>query len=180
MKKTFTKLWFRSKNLMLFMKKRFFIFLVSTIVMYSCKKPHDAMDISNISAYLIGNKFQLVSATSYNSFGLVTGIYKGTTADSLFFLWQPDSNYNVTATTIASYISGTNTGFGWTLKQIAPINTDSNFIVCSQPWKNDYSDTLIIIRYSPYKPFMIFKIGKSDNSFSDGYEIDSLKSIIKP
>ncbi len=158
----------------------FLILIIPISGTISCKKAcYGCGDVSfgNLSGVLISSKWQLVSATQYNSSGTVTSVYKGVAGDSLFFLWQPDANYNATSSDILSFIGGDSTAFGYSLKQITAPTNDGNYIVCSQPWKTGYSDTLLVRARSAYNsPYVVLKIGTPDNSFSNGYEIDSLKT----
>lgn len=155
-----------------------FLTFLCIVLVYSCKKGgRDDTPLGNLSPILIGYKWQLVSATQYNNLGTVTNVYKGVAGDSLFFLWQPDANYNVTATNIESFIGGDSTTFGYSLRQLVTSTADGNYIVCSQPWKSGYSDTLLVRARSAYNsPYIVLKIGKPNNSFTNGYEVDSLKT----
>ena len=58
--------------------------LISSI--YACKKQANNFAPINLSAGLIGYKWQLISATNYDSAGNIINVYKGTAGDSLFFL----------------------------------------------------------------------------------------------
>ena len=154
--------------------------LLWIVLACSCKKHPSDAPLGNLSSILIGYKWQIVSATQYNNSGMVTSVYKGKEGDSLFFEWQPDSNFNVKVTNIETFVGGNHATFGYTLKQPGAATTNKNFIICSQNWKVGYSDTVRIMPFSSLlQQYIVFKIGRSYDSATDGYEIDSL-SIAGP
>jgi hypothetical protein len=146
----------------------------------SCKKHPSDAPLGNLSSILIAYKWQLLSATQYNNSGMVTSVYKGNEGDSLFFEWQPDSNFNVKVTNIETFVGGNYATFSYTLRQLGAATTNKNFIICSQAWKVNYSDTVRIMPFSSLlQQYVVFKIGRPYDSSADGYEIDSL-SIAGP
>lgn len=154
--------------------------LLWIVLACSCKKHPSDAPLGNLSSILIAYKWQLLFATQYDNSGMVTSVYKGKEGDSLFFEWQPDSNFNVKVTNIETFVGGNYATFGYTLKQLGAATTNKNFIICSQTWKVGYADTVRIMPFSSLlQQYIVFKIGRPYDSATEGYEIDSL-SIAGP
>ncbi len=144
---------------------------------YNCNKccgPAPVYD--DLYSILHDYKWQLMSATTCDGSGNVTSVYKGTPADSLFFMSHYDSSTNLGTTNIESFVSGNHILLGFIQNLDARTIDTGNVLICAQPWKPGYSDTVQIMPVLDprHQQYIVFKIGKPNNNSTDGYEIDSL------
>jgi hypothetical protein len=151
------------------------LFIVGLIIlMNSCGKlPPDSPppDWSFFDQDLLDGTWHLTSSTDIDSQGHISR-YIGSSGDTILFPWHWDSNTNVVANTILSYVGGTGNYVTYNYNIFWVQTPRVSDIICNPPWKPNYSDTLVVTSYSEH--LLVFRVAHTNDS---GLEIDSLSKI---
>ena len=165
--------------------KKLFLLSIVFILIYSCSKSviGDGVAPSPRVTTMLGTPWSLKSAISIDSLSYgIKHSYKGLSTDTLMFVTGINPNYYVSG--LYTNFSGIGNLVGLDATNIHRCSTVSSFdttviaydtLICSGPFRQNYSDTLFVSKVSNSK--FIFRVRYS---FPNGYgvELDSLYSLI--